>query len=819
MGRQSTDTTADDDSKWPELLFINSFSLFMGYLLMAVRGLGFLVLTWTTVVLLGGYVSALSKKDFWFLTVITLVQTAGVFNASLTQKLNYIGNSINVFPSLMLITLDKANEKMNKVSGLGCLSVIIIKGLVAFAAGVLQMLIFAIILCPLAFLYVYGIFISAGLSLARLIQRDYGDQANEGHLTSALHVLYSLAVLQGSVFAYRCLLRFWRQRLVNHVAKLYGLQEDNKRARATVQEYLVETKAGCEKDPSSIKDRNLITYAMELMQSSNCPGNYFSGISVIGSTLIKRDDGKLQGQQTRIKQLIGSPSSSHLLLKLLHTLDPRNPHGSMESKLHAARIVAHLAGEIQLSQFPGMIRCIASLIDASQRLKDDDGSAAASSTQLMEQGLLILEGLATDEGNCKIISSTHGLLSKVMMPTSSDLLHRIDHAKWTDMVNMSLSVTSLLAAAPGDTGKELRGKIANDKEAIASMEAILRCSVCATTNLKSIILVIKILKQLGNDSSSSTGGTKRTGSFLKRLLDIFTAADMDISIRKSAAEALLVYLQSSKSNATVILEANNNVIDVLTETLLDVKNDSSYRLIAAQILEHLSVHYPMEDGHLKEIMIDVMLKVFREILKCESTEKAAQTDTEADKVKLLAQPPSDIENQKIPQDNAQNISSSNRQQDDVQNEDRNLVAALLSLCVVICDTFISVDQDMAHKLGEISPGGSPFSFPRKLDEMVERHKEQPTGNCLTIMKHTCKMIMSMMKHNGRYDTQDMESLMKSLLEASTKMLDVEGLMIMASSDHYTQKPTGATLANVVKEAQELLGQKKAEEAGVEASAS
>ena len=62
----------------PEVRVINKYLVIMAFIRIGLKGIGALALLWATVVLLGGFVSDLTKTDFWFLTIIGFVQAAGL---------------------------------------------------------------------------------------------------------------------------------------------------------------------------------------------------------------------------------------------------------------------------------------------------------------------------------------------------------------------------------------------------------------------------------------------------------------------------------------------------------------------------------------------------------------------------------------------------------------------------------------------------------------------------------------------------------------------------------------------------------------------
>ncbi|CAM0943461.1 unnamed protein product [Alopecurus aequalis] len=808
------------------------------------------------------------KKDFWCLTFITLLQMAGIFDVALNEKLRYMINSaMGLVAGIYLGVMGKAGPCSSAQDVASRL-------VLASALVIVQLVVFATLLCPLAFIYVFGILISAGLSLWRLIEHDYlGNSEGEApNLVPALDTLYYLALLQGVLFLYKFSLGYTGKWLVKEVATKCDDSEIE-----LVKRYLRETRSGCEKDPSFAKGRNLITHAVDMI-GSHSPSECDAGVKILYTaiSIVERNlnqlvvDGRKSSddyreekytfseQQKLMKHLLLSTSSSrHILQKLLETLDSRGTH-DRATRNKAAMIVERIALDIKLEQFPGRIEHISSLIgtfqeysvaEPFQRERQSDISENTwelsarrlppsqrvhrelhkAYKELLLQGLCILWKLAADGNNCRIMSDTQDLVSKIMAPVTSDLLqHTIDnHGAWSDIVEGSMKVMIQLTGAPGETGTKLRHEISSCKEAINTLLRIISCKKC-NQGLKQ--RAIQILTQLYMDTESSRCGAEfvvisscSREDFVRILVDIFTHDNKSVTIRKYAGAALSVLcFHGGISDATTVIETGGgDVIDSLAKVLVHDKN-TTCRQTAATILQHLCTQYTKDNacsGKLKKAIADAMPEVIGEILRCGEPKhngKEAGQDGFA-KTKI------DIENQC---DNSQGqeffSSTSSHPQNDEHDVDKvlqaikesiwssNILSSLLSLCGTVMDMFIpELAPDLARQFHE-------SSFIDNLKDIVDKKSDHPTVENLLLLKTIGKMVISTMKHNGgnlvRQD--DLRSLIAALSSTSNKMLELDYSMVFQSANscgtiEFTtvtpSKLNGCTLASIVEEAQELHG--------------
>ncbi|KAJ1265633.1 hypothetical protein BS78_08G091500 [Paspalum vaginatum] len=674
-----------DDKGWFEVDMINSYAVFMGYLLMGVRGLGLLVLTWTTVVLLGGFVTMLQKKDFWCLTVITLVQTAGVFDFLLKEKARDTVESLNGLLAatgaavLRPFKKDKENKDDKSVSKLEeDIRPSTARFALAYFLLFVQMLVLAIVVCILAVLYILGLCISTGSSLWRLVQHDYGGSNNTDggtNLKPALNVLYSLALAQGVLYGYRTMYAWLaRTGLVEDVAAKYSLETD------IVSGYLDETLTGCTKDASFARGRNLITYGVGLLMEPKTRYGYISGVLILGKALQpNRFVWARRGQRGLIKQLLtGSATFNHVVQRLVETFGPRSPYNT-EIKECAAWIVANVAGCIHLRQFPEgmMTQCLSALVDTYQEYswrpegyerishvpkecerdwlledpetdrdyldvdriptqKGDGGNLVQGYKSLLVQGMRILQRLAINEDNCKLISSTEALVYKTMEPLTWDQFHKDHHDEWSSIAEESLKLIKRLMATPavGETKTKLISEISGISQAIIST---LECDKCELWVKR---LSVQVLLDLSVDTSSivNRGSSSSSKIFICVLLHIYLLPNYILDemrgsvhlvkkssdLRRLAGERLLASLPAAGQNQIEeargersMHEAVRVAVRSLTSGVIDGAQDNAYRRHAATTMRDLFCYYSKDGEYLKELKkaaTDVIPALLKEIL-------------------------------------------------------------------------------------------------------------------------------------------------------------------------------------------------------------
>lgn len=713
----------EEDVGRPEVLMINRYVRLRTATGNIVSALGFLALMWSTVVLLGGFIDDLLFKEFWVLTALSFLlafRMAKIAHAELTKEI-YL-EELDIIDTLSKQKWFEAHLKVLIV----LLVVLVLKGV--------------FIMC-FFLLYYLSPFVNLGVAVWRLVQRDYGDAGgdigNRSKLNAALDIFYGLILFQ-SLFAVYYIVIELVDVGTSRTEKHCGLEE---RREDIVRIYFSETARKFRKDGELPDNWNLITYGVEKLQSASGDDDHLWGARVLDQLFCKDKSvrQKLLSSRISVQNLIG-------MIGLRGTAD------NVENRERAARIVAHLASDLNIAHFPDTLQCICSLLESCNKqscesqatgpseepedqngadtvlqIKDQTEYEFGGPKELVSQGLLILEGLTQDEENCAEISKHRRLLSKITSPLSSpDFLNIVrEDTMVVRMLSKSLTALSRILACPGDGATRLRQELASTTEAVSNLMAILETGSGAAQELHRQAL--EILTELAFDDSFKK---LEFNKLLKALLCIFLDENATRLIMGKAGEALARLLPVSTAR-----EREVNVADIIS----------------------------------KQEAINLLTKVLDQIL-------SSKLGTSADAVEIFLkkQPPE-------------------------KSEERNFMAAMLSLAVVICNENVISREDFARSTPEDA------ALAEKLKYILEVNKQcTAESECLRVVKLTCQMVIAMIQAKPsciQYFNE--HNFKEALTETLGTMSEVDNCMLFAGNDHEVIKPA-RSLASLVKEAQELL---------------
>lgn len=599
------------------------FALRLAVLEKAASGIGTLSFIWATVVLLGGFAITLDKTDFWFITVILLIEAARIFSRSHELEWQHQATwsitdaGINSFRALksssnLIIEAAKAacrpsrkmSQQSRELAGATCQASrrdwdvkkmpsrtwtssevpLIPYGKWVFNSRNISKLLYWLQLASATACVV--------LSLIKLVHRNYGEvekgDSDKRNRKSALIIFYSLALADASLFLLEKAYWEWKvsvQKILDQVNKECELGESG---LISITRFFYDAYSRCVN--GSIFDglkMDMTSFAMELLESSS-PDEQLIGARIL------RKFSTIQCFSEDTLQKIGiNLSVMGRMVEMLNWKDPQEE----EIRYSAAEILSKLAGikqnSLRIAEIPGALESTSCLLHVSRShtraadeisekriIFDDENYGSWTFNHL---GLQILKKLARDHDVCGKIGNTRGLLPKIIEFTHADerLLKNPTAAPSQILtVKRSLQVLKMLSSTSGAAGKQLRKEISEIVFTISYIRDILRYG---EKQPELQILGIEILTNLAieDEATKIIGGT---GGVLKELFNIFFNDELPANqsnVRAVAGEALAMLALESRNTCERILNLrlNENLTKALEVPLL--------RINAARIVRNL----------------------------------------------------------------------------------------------------------------------------------------------------------------------------------------------------------------------------------------
>ncbi|KAI3687224.1 hypothetical protein L1987_80918 [Smallanthus sonchifolius] len=641
------------------------FALRLAVLEKAATGLGTLGFIWATVVLLGGFAITIDQTDFWFITIILLIEGTRIFSRShelewqhqSTWSLADAGlNSFRAVKSRShrLVRAFKTVFRVNSVKDRSNVVKLKVKnklenkrtltrtwtssdvpilpyGQWVFLSRNISRLLYWLQLASATACVV--------LSLIKLVKQNYGEvekgDTDKRNRKSALTIFYALALAEALLFLLEKAYWEWKvmgKKLLDRVSDECELGPVG---MVSVRRFFYDAYSKCVN--GSIFDglkMDLVSFAMELLDSDS------SDEQLVGVRILEKFTKNPRFCEDTLQKIGITIMVIERLVEMLNWKDPQEE----EIRKSAAEILSKLAGKkqnsLRVAGIPGAMESISSLLRVNRSAAvtncgEISRKEVVSDTErygywaFNELGLQILKKLARDHDNCGKIGNTKGLLAKIIDFThAGERLLRDERVTESQIliVKRSLQVVKMLVSTTGSTGRQLRTEISEVVFTVSYIRDILRYGEKHPTLQK---LGIEILNSLALEveATERIGGT---GGVLKELLNIFFKRSMpgdQNHVRIAAGEALGMLAFESADNCHRILKLK------VLDKLVDALDDPLLRINSARILRNLCIYsgcecfqqlrgvitaaptvlmeIMTEDNKLQEVMVGLAAHIFK----------------------------------------------------------------------------------------------------------------------------------------------------------------------------------------------------------------
>uniref|UniRef100_A0A1J3K5D2 Uncharacterized protein n=1 Tax=Noccaea caerulescens TaxID=107243 RepID=A0A1J3K5D2_NOCCA len=648
------------------------FALQLAILEKTATGIGTLGFIWATVVLLGGFAITLDGSDFWFITIILLIEGARIFSRS--HELEWQHQA----------TWTVAGVGLSSFRALRSTSASLLRNLKQISASIFMPILgnrsrettttrdcvarestfdktwesSDVPLLPYArwffisstvsrFLYWLQLMSATAcvaLSSYKLVRHDYGDvhkgDTDKRNRQSALNIFYSLALAEAMLFLAEKAYWEWQVSVCNLLGNVTRECEFGVTGLVSIKRFFYDSYSKCVN--GSIFDglkMDIVSFGMELLGSNS------SDEQLIGARILKQFSVNERYSEDTLEKIGINFPVVERLVEMLNWKDLQEE----EIRRSAAEILSKLAGKkqnsLRVAGISGAMESISSLLESTRSSGEAPDAIGEKKVfhdhnlhydfyRFNNLGLLLLKKLAKDHDNCGKLGNTRGLLPKIIDFTHVDQVvlrdENADVARSQVLtLKRSLQLVKMLASTTGNTGKCLRREISEIVFTVSNVRDVLRHGE-RYPKLQKLGIGILTNLALEAEARERIGGT---GGVLKELFNIFFKQETEGDdgsegcVKIAAGEAIAMLVLESKSNCLHVLRLG------VTGRLVEALEVPSIRVNAARVLRNLCLFsgdecfqdlkfvkaaaptvlksITSEDNKLQEVMVGLAAQVFR----------------------------------------------------------------------------------------------------------------------------------------------------------------------------------------------------------------